>query len=143
MKKMSLTIIVILLILLFSSCSAVGKKEKKVISNSVSVKTNGDEQIVALKDGEIPIADVLTACGITLNWTNSSTATFFHRGVNYVLDVSNKTIHKEGSSFNYIQIPPGTDNGFIHSADDKLFVDISTMKGVLYMLGIEAILTLR
>ncbi len=137
-KKLFMIVIVVLLILMFSSCSAVRKK-----GESISVKANGIKQTVALKNGEVPIADVIEACGISLDWTSSSTAIFNHKGVNYVLDVSNKTIHKEGSSFNYIQVPPGTDDGFIHSVDGNIFVDFSTMKSVLYMLKIDAILTLN
>lgn len=56
----------------------------------------------------------------------------------YRIDITNMEIRNESNLMNVVEVPPGTIDGFVRQTGQEIYVDVSTMNGILHLLGISA-----
>ena len=161
MKKLLGLLFVVIISITFSGCSA---KTSTIIESNIpaekeseyntskeeassveilSVKKMGQTETIAIKDSEIPVVNVLEACGISLKWISEERASFEYNNVTYIIDCQKESICKESQNDNYIIIPPGTDGGFVYGTNGNIYVDYDTMKSILFLLEIDIDISLE
>ncbi len=111
--------------------------EEDYPSTQPPVSTEKDQLMETDRNPEMSVVDVINSCGISIEWIEDGVAFFEINGEKYIIDCQKESIHKEGQVFNYIFPPPGTENGFVFSTANDIYVDYETMKSILYVLGIN------
>lgn len=78
----------------------------------------------------LPICDVITSLGIELTWDGLNFARFNYCGSEYVINLAEKTLTKEGNDENYLICPPGNDHLVCELESGVLMVDDSTVRSL-------------
>ena len=78
----------------------------------------------------LPICDVITSLGIELTWDGLNFARFNCGGSEYVINLAEKTLTKEGDDENYLIGPPGGDHFVCELEGGVLMVDDSTVRSL-------------
>ena len=80
------------------------------------------------------VISTLISNGFQINWIDQENAEFTYNGSIYHINIPEMSLRKEGHQFNYIQIPAGTEGGFIYLAGNDIVVDGETMHEIIYLL---------
>lgn len=105
---------------------------------SITVTYGSHQEEVPTVNDTIPVLKVLSACNINMDWMDDDSAVFELQGKKYFISISTHSIIAENSTYNCILIPPGTVDGHISSIGKEIYVDSSTMRGILFELKIDA-----
>ena len=122
-----------------------GTDSEPIAENTESINyiviVNGTQQGISVKDAKFPVFDLLCICGVTLSWKDHNNASFSLHGKTYLVNIADVSICEEGSQFNLLTVPPGTEDGFITCVGSNIFVDYDTLKSMLALLKIDASVT--
>ena len=87
-------------------------------------------------DIHLPFTTIAKCYGSQVNWISNTVAEITIQADKYILDLSNVSLVKEGSSFNYLIPVPGSS---VHSrvTDKELILDSVTLRSALSSMGIN------
>ena len=86
----------------------------------------------------VPMVSILEELGAKVRWQSDTTADIYINDEKYILDTSENTLQKPGSDWNYINILPGTKNGYEYTmVDGEYTVDGSYLAWFLKSIGIN------
>lgn len=103
----------------------------------ITVRTPKGEYEIGGTESEVPVTQVLAACGIRLNWSDDNTVSFKVNGASYTLSVSDLSLKKEGEDANLITPPTGATDPVSFVRDREIYLDPNTMNAVLFRLGFQ------
>lgn len=85
---------------------------------------------------EIPFIAVVTNLGAEFKWKNSKVAIITLNNKEYILNLNKKSLITNGSTFNIIDLPPGTKHGaFFKKFDDEIVIDSDSIAHFIYLIG--------
>ena len=116
--------------------------EAVIEGDYVEIRIGDSQKRVAAPDGKISLLQTLSACGIDYSWTDDDHARFTWQEVEYTVSISDVSMIAEGSAENLIITPPGTYGAYIGTSDRDIYTDYVTMKGILFLLNVDAKLKL-
>ena len=154
MKKLLLLFVAVVILQMISGCTLQttvykhnntasppetrAQQMEAVCTESFTLSVNDTQQTFLVYDRAFPVLDLIEMCGATLNWSDQASADFELQGKTYLVSIPDRTIHEASSQFNIITVPPGTIDGFVYNTEDNIYVDYATMKGILFILGVDA-----
>ena len=132
--------LIFFIFLILTGCNLTYNRQETVPSqrDTIIVIYAQNQTNISTSEKAVPVLQVLSACGINMEWEGNDSASFEVDGQKFFISIPAIKICAENSSYNCIQIPPGTANGFCYAKGNEIYVDIATMKGILFELKIDA-----
>ena len=86
---------------------------------------------------ELPLIRILIKMGASVTWQDDSVAAISINGNEYLLNIDKRTLKKQGSEANYLQVAPGSNHGMICKMVSEEFIcDSDTLLYfIVYELG--------
>ena len=90
------------------------------------------------KYAELPLISIIRSLGAYVDWIGDGKIVISYDNAHYILNPRERTLCKEGETFNIIAIPPGTTHGGYHNAtDQEFYIDSDSARHFLYLLGVN------
>ena len=92
---------------------------------------------------DVSLLDVLKALGAEIEIQSETTRAINFNDTKYILNLSKKSFFKQGEENNNLLTTLDGGSFFVYTIDNELMVDTSTMRNVLYEIGIEVFLSVN
>ena len=114
------------------------EKAEAASAEHLTISANGKTSFIPMEESHVSVIAVLRACGISPIRNDDGTSVFSLHEKAYVIDPSAMTLCELGDTINYITPPPGEEDCVYYHTEDDVFVDATTMQGILFLLDVDA-----